>query len=229
MGVFPQMRTPVDCARWVHILGVGNRINWLTYQAIITSKYHRLTLPQTEVSHLYNWRYQFSWILAPFLWASVSFLLWDVKSWKNVFLNVPYGCIYSMYTLNLNMAEKFGKFRMFFIPLSCPSEKNWRKYNQLNWCKTRVFFTPPPFPDLRRRSELGSLGKGGKQKPSRKGGGESWYHLQVEYFFRVGFRSRESCWEIRTLYIKPSCSDDEVVTQKKTTCFAPLSEISESY
>ena len=27
--------------------------------------------------------------------------------------------------------------------------------------------------DLRRRSELGSLGKGGKQKPSRKGGGES--------------------------------------------------------
>ena len=44
-----------------------------------------------------------------------------------------------MYTLNLNMAEKFGKFRMFFIPLSCPSEKNWRKYNQLNWCKNSDF------------------------------------------------------------------------------------------
>ena len=139
MGVFPQMRTLVDCACWVHILGVGRGVNWLTYQAIITSKYHRLTLPQTEVAHLYNWRYQFSWILAPFLWSSVSFLLWDVKSWKNVFLNVPYGCIYSMYTLNLNMAEKFGKFRMFFIPLSCPSEKNWRKYNRLNWCKNSDF------------------------------------------------------------------------------------------
>ena len=44
-----------------------------------------------------------------------------------------------MYTLNLNMAEKFGKFRMFFIPLSCPSEKNWRKYNRLNWCKNSDF------------------------------------------------------------------------------------------
>ena len=27
MGVFPQMRTLVDCACWVHILGVGRGVN----------------------------------------------------------------------------------------------------------------------------------------------------------------------------------------------------------